>query len=319
MTWDVLGLGAVAVDDLIYVPHYPAPDTKVLVLSEQRQGGGLTGTALVAAARLGARTAYFGVLGTDGLSGYTISELEREGVSCAPVLIRAGAGPVHSTIIVDTSSGQRTILHSHAFVQERGQQEVGEEFVARCQVLYVDYTIPASAIRACEVARQLGIPTVGDLEGIITPEIIELAGLLGHLIISLSYARRFTGLKDPEEVVRVLDSDRRMCVVVTDGANGGWWLSQHGPVQHYAATAVPVVDTTGCGDVFHGVYAACLARGESIPRTIQLASAAAAIKATHVGGRSGCPSWVELTRFISEYSPTTAEASIPKAGTQTIA
>ncbi|MHB1356379.1 MAG: PfkB family carbohydrate kinase [Anaerolineae bacterium] len=302
MTWDVLGLGAVAVDDLIYVPHYPAPDTKVLIICEQRQGGGLTGTALVAAARLGAHAAYFGVLGTDELSRYTISELEGEGVSCAPALIRAGAGPVHATIIVDTSSGQRTILHSHAFVQERGPQEVGEEFVARTKVLFVDYTTPRSAIRACQVARQLGIPTVGDLEGIITPETIELAGLLDHLIISLSYARRFTGLQDPQEIVQALDSDRRKCVVVTDGANGGWWYAHHGPVHHYTAYTVPVVDTTGCGDVFHGVYAACLARGESVPRTIQLASAAAAIKATRAGGRSGCPTRAELTGFVSEYT-----------------
>jgi sulfofructose kinase len=303
MTWDVLGLGAVALDDLIYVPHYPAPDTKVLVQSEQRQGGGLTGTALVAAARLGAQAAYFGVLGTDELSRYTTAELEREGVSCAPVLIRAGAGPVHSTIIVDTSSGQRTILHSHSFVQERGPQEAGEAFIARTMVLFVDYTTPASAIRACQVASQLGIPTVGDLEGIITPETIELAGLLDHLIVNLAYALRFTGLDNPPEIVQALDNEQRRCVVVTDGANGGWWRAQHGPVHHYRAYTVPAVDTTGCGDVLHGVYAACLARGESLPRTIQLASAAAAIKATRLGGRSGCPTWSELTRFLTDNDP----------------
>lgn len=303
MTWDVLGLGAVAVDDLVYVPHYPAPDTKVLVQDEQRQGGGLTGTALVAAARLGAKTAYFGVLGTDALSRYTITELEREGVDCTPVLIRPGAGPVHSTIIVDTSNGQRTILHSHAYVQQRGPHEVGEEFISCCKVLLMDYTVCASASRACQIARQLSIPTVGDLEGTISPETIELASLLDHLIINLAYASRLSGRNDPEEIVRVLDTDRRTCVVVTDGARGGWWRAHHGPVQHYAVYTVPVVDTTGCGDVFHGVYAACLARGESLPRILQLASAAAAIKATRTGGRTGCPTWIELMRFLTEYSP----------------
>jgi sulfofructose kinase len=302
MTWDVLGLGAVAVDDLVYVPHYPAPDTKVLVQDEQRQGGGLTGTALVAAARLGAKTAYFGVLGTDNLSCHTISELEREGVDCTPVLIRAGAGPVHSTIIVDTSNGQRTILHSHAHVQQRGPHEVGEEIIARCKVLFVDYTVSSSASRACQVARQLGIPTMGDLEGTITPETIELAGLLDHLIINLAYASRLSGRNDPEEVIRALDTDGRTCVVVTDGARGGWWRANHGPVHHYSAYTVPVVDTTGCGDVFHGVYAAGLVRGESLPRCMQLASAAAALKATRAGGRAGCPRWDELERFLVDHS-----------------
>lgn len=55
--WDVLGFGAVAVDDLVYLDGYPAPDSKMPVVEEQREGGGLAGTALVAAARLGARVA----------------------------------------------------------------------------------------------------------------------------------------------------------------------------------------------------------------------------------------------------------------------
>jgi len=38
--WDLLGCGAVAVDDLLYVDRFPEPDTKVPVRSEQRQGGG---------------------------------------------------------------------------------------------------------------------------------------------------------------------------------------------------------------------------------------------------------------------------------------
>ena len=45
-----------------------------------------------------------------------------------------------------------------------------------------------------------------------------------------------------------------------------------------------VVDTTGCGDVFHGAYAWALARGIDIPERIRLASAAAAVKATRFPG-----------------------------------
>src|SRR5689334_21953078 len=104
--WDVLGFGAVTVDDLIYVDHYPMPDTKVSVVDKVRQGGGLAGTALVAAARLGARAAYAGILGDDDLSRYTLDEFAREGVDCSPVLRRPGAYPIHSIIIVDHSNGQ---------------------------------------------------------------------------------------------------------------------------------------------------------------------------------------------------------------------
>ena len=60
--WGVLGLGAIAVDDLLYVDHYPAADSKMIIAGRKRQGGGLAGTALVAAARLGVSAAYAGLL-----------------------------------------------------------------------------------------------------------------------------------------------------------------------------------------------------------------------------------------------------------------
>ena len=46
---DILGVGAVTVDDLIYVAEFPRPDAKMHVAGRERQPGGLTGTALVAA------------------------------------------------------------------------------------------------------------------------------------------------------------------------------------------------------------------------------------------------------------------------------
>jgi len=74
-TIDILGLGAVTIDDLIYVDHYPAADAKIPVLRSERHCGGLTGTALVAASRLGLKTVYAGALGTDDLSNYLVQSM----------------------------------------------------------------------------------------------------------------------------------------------------------------------------------------------------------------------------------------------------
>ena len=136
--WDVLGFGIVAVDDLLYVDHYPAPDTKMPIRSKQRQGGGLTGTALVAAARLGAKAAYCGVLGDDDLSRFTIQALEREGVDCTRILRRAEARPYHSIVIVDRATGQRTILFSAEGVVRRSPDEMTDRLIVSCRVLFVD-------------------------------------------------------------------------------------------------------------------------------------------------------------------------------------
>jgi len=89
--YDVLGFGIVTVDDFLVVDRYPPPGAKMPVRDRYRQGGGLTGTALVAAARLGARAAFAGVLGTDELSTWTRAELEREGVDCSAVITQPDA------------------------------------------------------------------------------------------------------------------------------------------------------------------------------------------------------------------------------------
>src|SRR5260370_27205334 len=53
--FDIVGLGCAAVDDLLYVPMYPLADAKVQIHRRERQCGGLTATALVAAGPPGAR------------------------------------------------------------------------------------------------------------------------------------------------------------------------------------------------------------------------------------------------------------------------
>ena len=75
--WDVLGFGGVAVDDLLYLDHFPHPDEKMRILGRARDGGGLAGTALVAATRLGATAAWavFTVFIKHAVHGSALSEV----------------------------------------------------------------------------------------------------------------------------------------------------------------------------------------------------------------------------------------------------
>jgi sugar/nucleoside kinase (ribokinase family) len=300
--WDLLGFGAVAVDDLLYVEHYPPPDSKMPVQRWERQGGGLTGTALVAAARLGAKAAYAGILGDDDLSLYTLHELEKEGVDCGPVLRRRGARPFHSIVIVDLSTAQRSILYTAEGVQERQPEEMTEDLIARCRVLFVDHIGVAGGLRAVELAHRHGIPVVADFERAGHPLLPALMRQVDHLILGLRFASLITGESEPPAIVRALASPERACCVVTAGERGCWYAERGGEVRHFPAFRVSVVDTTGCGDVFHGAYAASLARGEGVDTAIRVATAAAALKATQAGGRAGIPSRATVDRFLQEHA-----------------
>lgn len=299
---DVLGLGAVAVDDLVFLDGFPKPDAKVKIVRSERQGGGLTGTALVAAARLGCTCVYAGTLGDDEESRFITEGLAREGVDTRRVIRREGARPYRSIILVDLKGKTRTLLGTGDGVIGADPALPEQSLILSARVLFVDHSGMPGMLRAARIARGAGIPVVGDFERSHPAPYEELFSLTNHLILPQGYALERTGAADCRRAVEGLWSPSRAAVVVTMGAEGCWYLSEESPAVplHQPAFTVDVVDTTGCGDVFHGAYAAGLAMGLGIRERVRLASATAALKATHLGGQAGIPSLAEVQTFLEE-------------------
>ncbi len=298
--FDLLGLGAVAVDELIYVDSYPAPDEKAHVLQTERQCGGLTATALVAATRFGAKCVYAGALGDDNLSRFAIDRMREEGIDLDHLLVRSEARPVHSYILIDQARATRNIFADARGVIGADAAWPAAELIGASRVLFIDHFGLPGMLRAARIAREQGIPIVADLERESGPEFRELVAIVDHLIMSSGFARELTGAAEPAEAVQRLWSKERNTVVVTAGAQGCWFKTDalDAKIHHQPAFQVKIVDTTGCGDVFHGIYAAALAEGVEVRRRILLASAAAALKATQPGGQAGIPRRTALEEFL---------------------
>ena len=310
---DVLGFGAVAVDDLLYVDEYPPADGKVRVHHRLRQCGGLTGTALVAAARLGTRCGYAGVLGFDELSQFVAATLEQEGVDLAPSVRRPDARPAHSTIIVDQKHRTRTIFSSLGGAIGADPTLPDTELIAGARVLLIDHHGLEGTLRAVRIAGEHGVEVVADFERDPGPPFGQILELVHHLVVSEKFARRLLSRgNEPackpnveptnvEEMPARLWSPARKAVVVTCGAAGGWYVTGPGQAAaRYAGFDVDVVDTTGCGDVFHGAYAAGLAQRWSPAECIRWAAASAALKATRRGGQAGIPFRAHVEEFLAQ-------------------
>lgn len=295
--WDILGIGTAAVDDLLYIDQFPQPDSKVGVKNAIRQGGGQTATAITTAARQGAITAFCCRLGWDELSQFTINELEKEGVDCSPCIRDQEGSPYHSTIIVAASPCTRTILHSGGNVSPPSEA-ISWNMVRHARVLLLDDNSRKAGIKAAQIARSLNIPIVADIEIDPPDEVTELLPLVDHLIINSEYGELLSGKKEYDEMAETLCTPNRSVCVITCGEEGCWYSEKGTPAQHIPAFNVSVEDTTGCGDVFHGAYAAALARGSDIRTAVIVASASAAIKATQPGGRSGIPTLPDVETFI---------------------
>jgi sulfofructose kinase len=296
--YDVLGLGIVSVDDLLFVEHYPRPDAKIAVQRRERQCGGLTGTALVAAARMGARCAYAGTLGRDELSSYVIAGLKSEQIDTRHLKRLDRARPVHSVIIVDATHHTRNIFYDKRHAVGATAAHPSEQVIRAARVLFVDLCGIAGMIRAARIARAAGIPVVADFERDSEDRFEQLYRLVNHLIVPEHFALKRTGARTAEAAIKKLLRGKD-AVVVTRGAKGCVYADASGIVK-FPAFRIAVVDTTGCGDVFHGVYAAELARGTGLRERVRVASAAAAMKATHPGGQAGIPTRAQVLRFLKQ-------------------
>jgi sulfofructose kinase len=309
---DILGIGVVAVDDLVFLEGFPSPDSKMPIVRRERHAGGLTGTALVAARRMGARCAYAGILGNDELSRFILDSLAAERVSTDSVLRREGARPYHSTILIDTTTKTRTILFDSDGVVGPDPDHLPEKEILSAGVLFVDHLGLAGMVRAARLARGAGIPVVADLEVSSAPLLSALIGLVDHLIVPWNIAAELTGGADGPAAARGLweapidpgagagRAAGRSAVVVTRGTDGSWCISSERPgeVFHQPSFRVETVDTTGCGDVFHGAYAAALRERQPVEERLRFAAAVAALKATRVGGQKGIPTRGEVEKFL---------------------
>jgi sugar/nucleoside kinase (ribokinase family) len=89
-------------------------------------------------------------------------------------------------------------------------------------------------------------------------------------------------------------------VVITDGTKGSWVYPGSGQGFHQPAFLLrDVVDTTGCGDSYHGAFLFGLLKGMDLHETAALASAVAALNTQHLGGRWGLPTLECVRTFLS--------------------
>ncbi|HEY6686683.1 MAG TPA: PfkB family carbohydrate kinase [Propionibacteriaceae bacterium] len=290
---DLVGVGCVSIDDLLYVDASPTDD-KGRIQASERQPGGNIATALVAAAGLGASVAFAGRLSDREDGAVVRADLAAHGVDLEFALPDPQARPIRATVVV-FQQGDRFIAYDDATtIGLLPGDDVTPLLQARTVLLDTYALAPTMTALGSDVNRVL---VVADVEAE-----VESAPLrqVQHLVLPMAFARQLTGETEPAAIVTALWNDHRATVVVTGGADGMWFRdAARAECQYQPSFEVPVVDTTGCGDVFHGAYAVALARGLDALERVRYAAAAGAICATGRGGRGHLPTQDEIVRLLA--------------------
>ena len=291
----VVGGGAAAVDTILFVDGVIGNGEARIVRREHRYGGNAA-IALVAAARLGVTTKFIGHLPDATHDEGLLAFLAEEGVELDNARTDPSTYPISSTILVG-NDGERFIAFDDD-TQVGLPADLDLELVRSARVLLVDEYGLQGGIRAAAAARDADVSVVADIERATDPDVQFLFDLANHLVVPRELALSWTDTTTPADSVHALWRPDRAAVVVTGGSEGCWYRAEDEAdptaVKFHPALQVDVVDTTGCGDVFHGTYAAALAQGRPVTECVAEATLAAAECATHPGGISPRPQEASL-------------------------
>lgn len=294
---DVVGLGFTSLDDLGIVPRLPTLDEGTCVHNMTRQGGGPVAQALVALTRLGAMAGFIGRVGDDEAGHVMRQGLEKEGVDTSRMQVTVGAASAQCIILVHEPTGKRSICTFVGTAGDVAAASVDFAYVCSGRFLHLDGHSLDAAICSAHAARAAGVTVCLDASGSMA-RLRELIPLTDILITGELFAQEIDGGMDIDRRMRCLLEMGPELVVVTRGEQGSITMSRE---QRFATPAfeVPVVDTTGAGDVFHGAYLFGLLHDWRLEFVAEFAAAAAALKCGKLGGRAGIPNLESVTQFLA--------------------
>jgi sugar/nucleoside kinase (ribokinase family) len=277
----VVGLGLCVMDHL-YVVDGDAPGAVRTRYVDRLTGpGGMIATALVHAACEGVETHVLSLVGDDA-DGRAVRRRMREfGVRTRRLLLSRTLPTTVAVVIVDRQNGSRRFVVPDRRALERRAPDFDLAPIRRGAVLLIDGHFPEQARRAARHARAVGARVVADFHRP-SPAALRLLPYVDYAVVPREFADLWNGGR-VRDTLRRIQAEFGATPVVTLGARGGVWL-EAGRMRRFRARRVRVVDSTGAGDAFHGAFAAGIARGLSLERSIERASRAGALACTALGG-----------------------------------
>jgi len=296
--FDVVGVGLNATDTLLLVPHFPAYAGKAPFEEEIVSPGGQVASALVACARLGLRSKYIGSIGDDERGRVQMESLRETGINLDHVQLRRNC-PNHSAyIIVDRSTGERTVLWRRDDCLRIDPEQIEPSQIAGARLLHIDGHDTPAVARAAEIARGHGIPVSVDVDTVyhgfdkVLPNVDYLVG-------SSEFPTAFTGDRDPFVALETLQKGFGMKVAaMTLGAHGAL-ARLDGTFVYSPAYVVNCIDTTGAGDVFHGAFCYAVLQGMAMRDVLEFSNAMAALNCTALGARGGIRTLDEVRNLMA--------------------
>jgi sulfofructose kinase len=293
---DLVGVGLNATDTLIALPSFPERGCKMQYQEARVLPGGQVATAVVACQRWGLSTRYVGIVGDDSAGDIHREAFADAGVEARIAKVDGGVSP-QSLILVD-AGGERTVLYQRDPRVTLKPADLDQKWIVNARALLVDGYDTAAATKAAVWARAAHIPVIADLDDVYTG-VEELLPNVDYLIVSRDIPCRLVDETDLEMALRLMQHQYACRLTAATLGENGVLAWDGKELQHRCAYSVPVVDTTGAGDIFHAGFIYGLSQGWELSRQLDFACAAAALNCTASGARGRIAPVSEIEELVA--------------------
>lgn len=297
---DVVAYGGMVMDLILQIDHALEKNASCYVNQLSWQYGGKVATGIVATQRLWGKGC--GIAGSVGgaMGRWIKQDFDRHGVDTSHIVWDPDGSSQFCVGIAIAQSQSRNFYIQQQRTPYLSPEQVDAAYIESARYLFLSDPRPYS-LRAAQIAQAAGVKVVYDADRYYETGMPEILRNVDYLIPSeMCYRTLFADSADWQGNLHRLQQMAApgATVIVTFGEKGLKGLDADGTFEQ-EAFCVPVCDTTGAGDVFHGAFIAGLLRQMDVREAARYASAAAAIKCTRIGGRAGIPTHEVVEKFLA--------------------
>lgn len=286
-------VGNVTMDRFFWLHQLPRTGETVLATARRDDLGGKGFNQAVNAARTGARTRFVSAIGTDDDGAMVLSALGSEGIDVRHVV--SVGGRTDESIILVSASADNCIVSTNAqakFLTPEHLEWPMSLLDSGDHVLLQGNLSAESTDYCISVARRHGAYVILNT----APLAFDYRNLLPNtdlVIMNSVEGYSISGCQEPREAIARLKEMGGNRFIITLGADGALIDDGRDAVK-LTAPVIDAVDTTGAGDTFCGVVAACLSMGDEVEAACRVGVHAASLSTTRKGTYSAFPNAAEI-------------------------
>ena len=298
-------IGSIGYDLTTYMYKFPKAGETIVGKKFIQNPGGKGDNQVIASARVGGDVTFIGAVGDDNYGELLKKNLEENKVKTHMKIVPNMSSQI-ATILIDESGENRIVIVPGAnnFVDKK-QIDDNFEIIKECDIILMQLEIPMETV-------EYVVDKFYELNKIIILNPAPGAELSDNIIKKCTYLtpnENEIGLitKMPYDTIDNIKSAAKCLfdkgaqnVLVTLGEKGAYLKNKNDDII-IPTLKVKALDTTGAGDCFNGVFAACLAMGKNAIEAIKYANVASSISVTRSGAVPSLPYKNEVDEKFKEY------------------